>query len=93
MTARAPRRCAAQAHPLGVIARGGAHDTPVQFLLSQRQGLVHGAPELKGTHHLEAFKFQIHLAAQRLVQGGHSEQWCAGNIRSDAALGRLDILK
>ena len=79
-------------NPLGVVARGGAHQPPGALLGGEGQGLVHGAPELEGPHGLEALMLQIDLTAQGLIQGGDTEQRRADNIGGDALPGRLDIL-
>ena len=40
-------------HPLGVVARGGAHQPAPPLLRGEGEGLIHGAAQLKGPHRLE----------------------------------------
>ena len=80
-------------HPLGVVARGGAHQTMGALLLRQGQGLVHGAPDLEGSDGLKALVLQIDLTAQRLVQSGYPQQRSADDIGGDARPGLLYVLQ
>ena len=76
-----------------MVAGGGAHQTAAQLLRGEGEGFVHGSTDFERAHHLKAFKFQIDLASQGLIQRGDAQQGSADNVRGNAALGRLDILQ
>ena len=78
-------------YPLGVVARGGAHQAAAQLLLRQGEGLVEGAAKLEGTDGLEALVFEIDLTAQGFIQGRDTEQGRADDVGGDPGLGGLDV--
>ena len=78
-------------HPLGVVARGGAHQAAAQLLLRQGEGLVEGTADLEGADGLEALVLEIDLTAQGLIQGGDTEQGRADDVGGDPGPGGLDI--